>query len=129
MFPIGRASELSGVLIETIRYYEREGIVPKPDRTASGRRVYSSSDIGRLRFIKRCRDLGFSMAEARSLLGLTEDSDFNCANAREIAVHHLAGIRAKISELDRMELALNHLIEQCDRNDRNCPLLDELLSG
>jgi len=129
MYPIGRASELSGVLIETIRYYEREGVVPKPDRTASGRRVYSDSDIGRLRFIKRCRDLGFSMVEARSLLGLTGESHLNCTNARDIAARHLAGIRTKIAELNRMDLALNQLIERCDQNDRRCPLLDELLSN
>lgn len=129
MFPIGRASELSGVLIETIRYYEREGIVPKPDRTSSGRRVYSESDIARLRFIKRCRDLGFSIAESRSLLGLTEQSHLNCTHAREIAARHLTDIRTKIVELDRMESALNHLIKRCDQNDRDCPLLDELLSG
>ena len=68
MLPIGDAARQSGVTIETIRYYEREGVVPPPDRSASGRRLYDAAGIARLRFIKRCRDLGFSLSVTKTLL-------------------------------------------------------------
>ena len=128
MYSIGKASELSGVLIETIRYYEREEIVPKPDRTTSGRRSYEKADIDRLRFIRRCRELGLPIAEAKCLLGLADDQEPNCQNARQIASHHLEDIRNKIGELRRMEDALQGLIQSCDRQDGSCPLLKELLT-
>jgi MerR family mercuric resistance operon transcriptional regulator len=84
MFAIGEASRQSGVGIETIRYYEREGIVPKAERTASGRRVYCRDAIARLRFIRRCRDHGFSIADSRTLMALRKDNDTACAEAMEV---------------------------------------------
>ncbi|WP_075996035.1 MerR family transcriptional regulator [Salaquimonas pukyongi] len=128
MLAIGKAAELSGVNIETIRYYEREGVVPKPERTVSGRRIYSKADIDRLRFIKRCRELGLPICEAKSLLGLAGKKKLNCASARSIATDHLSVVRRKIVELGRMETALQNLIVQCEENDRNCPIIDELLA-
>ncbi|MGB7242767.1 MAG: MerR family transcriptional regulator, partial [Sulfitobacter sp.] len=72
MFTIGKASEQSGVNVETIRYYEREGIVPKPGRSAGGRRLYSNDEIAKLRFVRRCRDLGFPIAIIQTFLSLTD---------------------------------------------------------
>ena len=79
MFTIGKASEQSGVNIETIRYYEREGIVPKPGRSAGGRRLYSSDEIAKLRFVRRCRDLGFPISNIQTFLSLTPQ-DFRPAS-------------------------------------------------
>lgn len=128
MFSIGKASELSGVLIETIRYYEREGIVPKPDRTAFGRRTYEKADIDRLRFIRRCRELGLPISEARSLLGLAGDREHNCQSAQDIASHHLKDVRGKIAELKRMEMALQRMVSSCSNGGTDCPILHELLA-
>ena len=128
MYSIGKASELSGVLIETIRYYEREGIVPKPGRTASGRRSYEKADIDRLRFIRRCRGLGLPISEARSLLGLAGDQEHNCQSARQIASQHLDDVRNKIIELQRIEDALEALIDSCNRQKTACPILRDLLT-
>ncbi|MEP1091059.1 MAG: helix-turn-helix domain-containing protein [Rhizobiaceae bacterium] len=128
MYSIGKASELSGVPIETIRYYERDGIVPQPDRTASGRRSYEKADVDRLRFIRRCRGLGLPTSEARSLLGLAGDQEHSCQSARQIASRHLDDVRNKIAELRRMEDALEGLIRSCDQQKGPCPLLNDLLT-
>lgn len=128
MYPIGQAAERSGVTIETIRYYEREGIVPKPDRTASGRRTYTESDIARLRFVKRCRDLGFPVSSAKSLLGLTDGSQTSCTTAQSIATSHLVDVKGKMSDLKRMESALVEMIDLCGIGDEPCPILEHLLS-
>ena len=125
---IGHAASKSGVNIETIRYYEREGIVPKPDRTSAGRRSYSDEDIARLRFIRRCRDLGFPIPDAKSLLGLTDGSQSNCATAGSIAENHLKEVKLKIEALRRMEAALTDMTKKCGANNQKCPVLDELLS-
>lgn len=128
MFAIGDASRRSGVSVETIRYYEREGIVPKPSRSANGRRIYSDIDIGRLRFIKRCRELGFGIAEATALLGLSEGANGNCAQVHEVGTAHLASVRRKIAELRRLEAALGELVANCRLGSASCPLLEKLKS-
>ena len=128
MYPISIASERSGVSIETIRYYEREGIVSKPDRTTSGRRSYSDDDIAQLRFIRRCRDLGFQIADAKSLLGLADGSQSNCTVAGAIAANHLKEVKQKIVALRKMEAALADMTNQCSADNNHCPVLDELLS-
>lgn len=128
MYPISVAADKSGVMIETIRYYEREGIVPKPDRTSAGRRSYSDDDIARLRFIRRCRDLGFPIPDAKSLLGLTDGSQSNCTIAGAIAEDHLRDVKSKIAALQKMEAALAAMTKQCSANNQHCPVLDELLS-
>lgn len=128
MYSIGEAAHRSGVMIETIRYYEREGIVAKPDRTAAGRRIYDDDGIARLRFVKRCRDLGFPIPEAKSLLGLTDGSQSSCSSARSIAMEHLDLVQGKIAVLKRMQTALEALVEQCSDDEKACPILNELLS-
>ena len=125
---IGHAARKSGVGIETIRYYEREGIVPKPDRTSAGRRSYRDEDIARLRFIRRCRDLGFTIPNAKSLLGLTDGSQSNCTTAGSIAENHLKEVKLKIEVLRRMEGALTDMTKKCSAKNQKCPVLDELLS-
>lgn len=126
MIAIGEASRQSGVGIETIRYYEREGIVPKPERASNNRRVYSAHGVGRLRFLKKCRDLGFPLADAKTLLDLSEGDGEDCRSVKELAELHTSNVRAKIAELKRLEAALNELTANCDSGNVSCPLLSQL---
>ena len=93
--PIGELSKRSGVNIETIRYYERIKILPAPSRTTSGRRVYGATDLRILAFIRRSRELGFSLDEIRAVLRLGGPSNAGCGEVRDIAARHLGDIRAK----------------------------------
>ena len=126
MQPIGAASTMSGVNIETIRYYEREGIVPRAARTAAGHRVYGDADIARLRFVKRCRDLGFPIPDIRTLIDLSAGSDAPCADVKALGERHLHGVRRKLEELGRLERALVELVERCDAGRTDCPMLNRL---
>ncbi|NVO54329.1 MerR family transcriptional regulator [Rhodobacteraceae bacterium B1Z28] len=126
MFAIGEASRQSGVGIETIRYYEREGIVPKPERASNNRRMYSPQDIGRLRFLKKCRELGFPLADARTLLKLSEGDSEDCQSVMDLAEHHVLNVRDKIKELERLEAALIELTANCDSGNVSCPMLSQL---
>ena len=127
MFTIGKASEQSGVNIETIRYYEREGIVPKPGRSAGGRRLYSSDEIAKLRFVRRCRDLGFPISNIQTFCSLTPQYDRSCGEVRTMAENHLGEINAKIENLMRLREALLSLSKNCDDGTADCPMLDALM--
>src|SRR6266481_1087445 len=98
-FPIGALSEQSGVNIETIRYYERAGLLPKPERSAGGYRLYRSTDSDRLCLIRRARDLGFSLDEVRRLLDLADQKSKSCGKVHNLAARHLADIRVRIADL------------------------------
>jgi MerR family mercuric resistance operon transcriptional regulator len=124
---ISEAASASGCHLETIRYYERIGLLPRTDRTVSGYRTYSDTDIERLRFIARGRDLGFSLDEVRSLLQLESDDDLSCAEVDQIARAHLADIRARIADLKRMASELERVITGCGRGRRGqCLILSTL---
>lgn len=127
-WPIGKVSELSGVGIETIRYYEREGITPKPERTTAGRRVYDKDAIAKLRFVRRCRDLGFSISDIRTLLELSFSDETTCEEACSIGVYNLELVRKKITDLKRMENALTELVSSCGKGRKECPMLQELFA-
>ncbi|WP_170565932.1 MerR family transcriptional regulator [Ruegeria atlantica] len=126
MYAIGEASRQSGVGIETIRYYEREGIVPKPERASNNRRMYFTRDIGRLRFLKKCRDLGFSLTDAKTLLDLSEGDVEDCQSVKQLAELHVFNVRTKIDELRRLEAALVELTANCDSGNVSCPMLSKL---
>jgi MerR family mercuric resistance operon transcriptional regulator len=128
MSSIGEAARRSGVAVETIRYYERAGVVPGPQRSESGRRVYDATGIARLRLIKRCRDLGFSLADARALQALSENSDAPCGDVKEIAEGHLAEVGRKIRALRDLQAALAELVRECAVGNTACPALG-VLSG
>src|SRR5258708_24891022 len=113
VFPIGVLSRQSGVNIETVRYYERAGLLAKPARSLGGYRLYQSGDIDRLRFIRRARDLGFSLDEVRRLLDLADRKSRSCRRVHDIAVEHLAEVRAKIADLQRMERVLGTMVKAC----------------
>ncbi len=123
---IGEAARRSGVPVETIRYYERAGVVPGPPRSESGRRVYDPAGIARLRLIKRCRDLGFSLAGARALLALSENSDAPCGDVKAIAEGHLDEVGRKIRALRDLEAALAELVRECAEGNTACPALRAL---
>src|SRR4029453_2542838 len=99
---IGELSKRSGVNIETIRYYERIKMLPAPPRTASGRRIYGETDLRILAFIRRARELGFSLDEVRALLRLGAPNTATCAEVKEIAAHHLQHIRARMTDLAKL---------------------------
>lgn len=125
---IGKASELSGVGIETIRYYEREGITSRPPRTAAGRRDYDAQTISQLRFVKRCRELGFSIPDITELMKLSHSDNPTCQEAGKIGADNLALVREKIVDLKRMERALTELVASCHKGQTDCPMLKELFA-
>jgi MerR family mercuric resistance operon transcriptional regulator len=126
MASIGEAARESGVAVETIRYYERVGVVPGPQRSGTGRRVYSEGEIARLRLIKHCRDLGFSLVDSRALLALSETSVTPCAEVKAIAEGHLAEVQRKIRDLRGLENALADLVRDCADGNIACPALQIL---
>ena len=125
--PIGALSRRTGCNIETIRYYERIGVLPHPRR--NGRyRCYRPDEIGRLIFVRRARELGFTLDEVRALLGLAAaHGDSVCAEVRDITAAHLTDVRAKIADLAAMERILADAVRRCDAGEpRGCPLIDAL---
>ena len=113
---IGELARLAGVTAETIRYYERERVIPRPKRTGSGKyRRYEQADADRLRFVKRARDLGFSLDEVRELLVLAQsDPKKPCDNVDQIARAHIAAVEEKIGRLTKLRVELSRLIADCD---------------
>jgi MerR family mercuric resistance operon transcriptional regulator len=129
-FPIGALSAETGVHIETIRYYERIGIMPAPPRTEGRQRVYGEDHLKRLTFIRRSRELGFSLDEIRALLGLAGGGALTCAEVRAMAHAHIAGIRQKVKDLKKLERVLTDLAARCHgKKVPDCPILDALSSG
>ncbi|WP_246174278.1 MerR family transcriptional regulator [Bradyrhizobium paxllaeri] len=127
VFTIGALSDLTDVNIETIRYYERIKMLPAPPRTAGGRRVYDPTHLRTLAFIRRSRELGFSLDDIRALIRLGGPDQASCRQVREIATHHLDDVRAKIADLRKMERLLSKTVAQCTGTTApNCPVLDIL---
>jgi MerR family mercuric resistance operon transcriptional regulator len=125
--PIGALSKRSAVNIETIRYYERIKMLAPPPRTHSGRRIYDLTDLRTLVFIRRSRELGFSLDEIRALFALGAPEKASCADVRKIAAHHLDHIRAKIADLKKLERLLARTIAQCSGTKvPDCPVVDIL---
>ena len=124
---IGAAAAASGCHLETIRYYEREGLLPPPARAGNGYRRYTSDEVERLRFISRGRELGFNLDEIRSLLRLNDDPTMSCCDVDSIARTHLSDIGTRIAELQRMASELERVIAGCAGGDRGtCTILDAL---
>ena len=130
-FTIGQLAQQAGVNIESIRYYERRGLIPEPPRLASGYRQYSKDDITRIQFIKRAQALGFSLTEIAELLALRVKSGTVCADVQQQAEDKLADIEAKIALLQGMKLALSELVTACRDNQltTECPILNALDTG
>lgn len=128
-FPIGigALSKQTGCKVETIRYYEKEGLLPAPTRTAGGHRLYTKEMRNRLLFIRRSRQLGFSMDEIRDLLSLVDGNQVSCEHVKSIAEEHLRDIQAKIDDLRKMQRTLSDLAGRCSGDDvPSCPIIDSL---
>jgi MerR family mercuric resistance operon transcriptional regulator len=128
MAEIGAASAKTGVHIETIRYYERIGLVPRAVRSANGRRRYDDRAIARLMFIRRARDLGFPLNDIRALLSLS-DKSVACEEAHALTMRHRNSVRAKIRELRRLDRVLTLSAANCQKSGTTpCPIIDALAS-
>lgn len=128
LLTIGQVAKRVGVTVETIRFYERQGLLANPHRTASGYRQYPPEAVQRVRFIQRAKDLGFSLKEIRELLSLCDRPDTMCTHVKVFAVQTLAAIESKLHDLERMRNALAQLLMKCDgkRQLSECPILDAL---
>lgn len=111
---IGEIAEQAGVSVQTVRYYERRGLLPEPKRTRSGYRAYGPADVQRLSFVRRAKDLGFTLSEVGELLELRVRSGTSAADVRTSAVRKLESTRRKMRDLRRIAAALERLISTCD---------------
>ncbi|WP_439579626.1 Cu(I)-responsive transcriptional regulator [Elioraea sp.] len=127
MMTIGEAAKASGVSAKMIRYYEAVGLIGPAARSESGYRHYAEQDVHTLRFIRRARDLGFSMDGIAGLLALWRDRARHSADVKRLAEQHVAALRRKIAELDAMAATLSTLAAHCHGDDRpECPILADL---
>lgn len=124
---IGDVAKITGCNIETIRYYEREGVMPPPRRSPGGHRLYSRQLVERLNFIRRSRELGFSMLEVRELLRIVDREQVSCEKVKDIAEAHIEDITRRIDDLQRMKDMLQDLSRQCSGDDvPECPIIESL---
>jgi MerR family transcriptional regulator, mercuric resistance operon regulatory protein len=124
---IGALSKQSGVNIETIRYYEKIGIMPAPPRSAGGYRLYAPDHLKRLGFVRRGRQLGFSLDELRGLLQLVDGHAYTCAEVHALMLQHLTEVQRKIADLRRLERVMADMVAQCTEDlVPECPVIDAL---
>ena len=124
---IGRAAKISGVSPKMIRYYEQTGLIPKAARQDSGYRDYDDADVHRLRFIRRARDLGFTVEQIGELLGLWSDRSRASADVKAFALEHIERLKEKMAEIEAMVRTLETLANHCHGDDRpDCPILRDL---
>lgn len=127
---IGRLAEAAGVNLETVRYYERIGLMPAPDRTSGGHRLYRPDHQHRLTFIRRARELGFGIDDVRTLLSLAEPSQRGCEDVKVVAGARLNQVRAKIADLVHLECILADTVSRCSAAMvPSCPVLEMLEGG
>ena len=123
----GGIAKQTGINAETIRYYEKISLLQEPSRSSGGHRIYFPAHAQRLRFIKRSRELGFTLEEIRGLLTLVDQEEVSCERVQHIADDHVVSIRKKISDLKRMERTLKELSGGCSGKDvPDCPIIDVL---
>ncbi len=126
---IGALSERTGCHIETIRYYERIKLLPKPQRTGGGHRIYPNEQMKRLIFICRSRELGFPLDGIRTLLRMVDGKRYTCQEVKSITENHLQDIKRKISDLRRLQKTLGEISSQCEGGKvPDCPIIDALFS-
>lgn len=124
----GQLSRAAGVGVETVRFYEREGLLEAPSRRESGYREFTEDEVARLRFIRRAKELGFSLKEIKELLAMRVDGRTTCAEVKDHAERKIADIEAKIQSLRRMKAALSKITKQCTGRGptSECPILEAL---
>lgn len=123
---IGQVAKQAGVGIETIRFYERKGLLAKPLRTDGGYREYPKVAVAKIRFIKKAKDLGFSLSEIVDLLALETNPDATCADVKHRAIEKFSAIQERVNDLQRMKRALGRLVASCNENGPivNCPIIE-----
>ncbi|MFS0726318.1 Hg(II)-responsive transcriptional regulator [Paenibacillus timonensis] len=128
-FRSGDISKLSNVNKETLRYYERKGLIPEPVRSDAGYRLYPEETINRILFIKRIQELGFTLSEIDKLLGVVDKDDVRCADMNDFVVQKLEDVRLKIRDLQRIETMLNDLKDRCpdEKAIHECPIIEALI--
>jgi len=131
---IGGLAKQTGTNAPMIRYYEEIGLLQSAGRQAGNQRVYGDADVKRLTFIRRCRELGFSIDQVRSLVALVQDPASPCVQARDLAQEHLTAVRAKLAELKALERGLAAFVTDCDAScaggvGSDCVILDDLSNG
>ena len=126
---IGALARKTGTTAETIRYYERTGLLEEPPRTAGNYRDYGPTELARLRFIRRSRDLGFTMAEVRQLLSLSDDPSQSCEAVDSIASLHLREVDRKLGDLRKLRTELRHMVDDCQHGAVGECRIIEVLSG
>mgnify|MGYP001824766516 CR=1 FL=1 len=125
----GALAMQSGVNSETIRYYEKIGLMPDPIRSSGGHRIYEQPHLKRLSFIRRTRELGFTLEEVRGLLGLVDGGDYTCAEVRNRTLSHLDDVAQRIRDLQKMQRTLKSMAAKCDGGlVPDCPIVDALFS-
>ena len=123
----GELAKRSGCHIETVRYYEKIGLLPPPARSEGGHRLYRMDDQRRLRFVLRGRELGFSIDELRSMLSLVDSKSYTCGEIRDLTLDHLGSVRRKIADLGRLETTLAKISNECSGDSvPDCPVIDAL---
>lgn len=127
-FTIGRVAKAAGVGVETVRYYERQGLIEKPMPRRTSYREYSTSVVDRIRFIKRSQELGFTLSEVSELLALADESGASRKRVKELATKKLIAIREKLADLQQMESTLSALVDDCSGKGllAGCPIIDAI---
>lgn len=125
---IGKVAKAAGIGVETVRFYERQGLIPEPPRSGSGYRLYSGDTIRRLRFVKRAKTLGFTLSEIRELLSLSVTPGAGCSDVRDQARAKIEDIEDRVTQLLAMKMALEGLVDQCSGvgPTTECPILAAL---
>ena len=128
-FTIGQLAQQAQVNIETIRFYEKRGLMPKPNRTEAGYRLYTANDVSRILFIKRAKELGFTLKEIDELFSLKIDDETTCADVKHLAQHKIDIVNQKIQDLQKIKTKLAELVVLCERENIStgeCPILEAL---
>lgn len=123
---IGHAAKLSGVGVETIRFYERQELIEQPPKPDNGFRSYPPETVRKIRFIRRAKEIGFSLREIRELLGFYFDTHTRCEDVRDRAKSKIADMEARIAALEKMKSALQALVDECGTQEGECPILETL---
>jgi MerR family mercuric resistance operon transcriptional regulator len=127
---IGALSRHTDCNIETIRYYERIGMLPEPPRTGGGHRLYGNDHLKRLLFIRRSRELGFTLEDVRGLLCLVDSGHYTCAEIKRTTLAQLRSVQSKLADLQRLERVLEQMASQCPGDDEpDCPVIEALFGG
>jgi MerR family mercuric resistance operon transcriptional regulator len=127
---IGTLSKKTNCKIETIRYYEKIALLPEPSRSTGGYRIYDTEHLKRLVFVRRSRELGFTIDEIRTLLNLVDGGKYTCSDIKSITLTHLNDIRQKIIDLKKLEKTLSKIASQCtDNSAPDCPIVDALYNS